>query len=70
LDSLNLQEMPTFAVFPSIEITQMGKAMNLHVFVVHKQQQEAFTPPAYTDEYDACAEYAVRKAHIFCAILY
>ena len=51
--------MPTFAVFPAIEITQMEKAMNLHVFVVHKQQQEEFTPPAYTDEYDTCAEYAV-----------
>ena len=54
---LNMQEMPTFAVFPSIDINQMEKSMNLHVFV-SRSSDDDFKPPTRIEDFESCPQYA------------
>ena len=54
---LNMQEMPTFAVFPSIDINQMEKSMNLHVFV-SRSSDDDFKPPMAIEDFESCPQYA------------
>lgn len=53
-----MTEMPTFCVFPEINITQMVNSHNLHVFVVPKETAEGFTPPEDIDAYPDSPGYA------------
>jgi hypothetical protein len=57
--SLFLREMPTFAVFAGIVITQMKQSRNLHVFVVDRAGAEGWAPPsADVDGFHDAAGYA------------
>ena len=44
--SFNMSEMPSFAVFEGIVITQMKQSRNLHVFVVDSADADRYTPTA------------------------
>lgn len=53
-----MTEMPTYAVFEKIVITEMENSRNLHVFVVSKDEAEGFAVPDDVDSFIEHAAYA------------
>jgi hypothetical protein len=54
----NMREMPVYAVFPDIVITEMEQSRWLHVFVMPASEAAVWTPPATEDEYFDSPNYA------------
>ena len=54
----NLLEMPVFAVFAAIDISEMEQSRNLFVFVVSKDKAEQFDPGLEPQSFLKRAEYA------------